>query len=275
MIDPDGIQVQSLNLPSNINIKEVPEFETECWCLEDEKDYEKFVKEVEKQVRRSFEYRKFIAYIRDNMEMNQCAFLKGVTNQESFDIKIEIHHYPFSLRDIVEIVIRKREYYRDSLSVQMTAKEVMMLHYKLIIGLIPLSQTVHELAHSSRLFVPSDKVLGRYNVFVDYYKPFCDPEQLETLNRIEKYSIEKQNAVLNTNILSENKVTYNIEDSKYLLPEPEKISTAMIEQMKNIKANNYILPTVDDKPMLEKTNIKCAVRFDDNLKNNSGKYSWE
>lgn len=275
MIDPDDIQVQSLNLPSNINIKEVPEFETECWCLEDEKDYEKFVKEVEKQVRRSFEYRKFIAYIRDNMEMNQCAFLKGVTNQESFDIKIEIHHYPFSLRDIVEIVIRKRKYYRDSLSVQMTAKEVMMLHYKLIIGLIPLSQTVHELAHSSRLFVPSDKVLGRYNVFVEYYKPFCDPEQLETLNRIEKYSIEKQNAVLNTNILSENKVTYNIEDSKYLLPEPEKISTVMIEQMKNIKANNYILPTVDDKPMLEKTNIKCAVRFDDNLKNNSGKYSWE
>lgn len=275
MIDPDGIQVQSLNLPSNINIKEVPEFETECWCLEDEKDYEKFVKEVEKQVRRSFEYRKFIAYIRDNMEMNQCAFLKGVTNQESFDIKIEIHHYPFSLRDIVEIVIRKREYYKESLSVQMTAKEVMMLHYKLIIGLIPLSQTVHELAHSSRLFVPSDKVLGRYNVFVEYYKPFCDPEQLETLNRIEKYSIEKQNAVLNTNILSENKVTYNIEDSKYLLPEPEKISSAMIEQMKNIKANNYILPTVDDKPMLEKTNIKCAVRFDDNLKNNSGKYSWE
>lgn len=275
MIDPDGIQVQSLNLPSNINIKEVPEFETECWCLEDEKDYEKFVKEVEKQVRRSFEYRKFISYIRDNMEMNQCAFLKGVTNQESFDIKIEIHHYPFSLRDIVEIVIRKREYYKESLSVQMTAKEVMMLHYKLIIGLIPLSQTVHELAHSSRLFVPSDKVLGRYNVFVEYYKPFCDPEQLETLNRIEKYSIEKQNAVLNTNILSENKVTYNIEDSKYLLPEPEKISSAMIEQMKNIKANNYILPTVDDKPMLEKTNIKCAVRFDDNLKNNSGKYSWE
>ena len=79
-----------------------------------------------------------------------------------FDIKIEIHHYPFSLRDIVEIVIRKREYYKESLSVQMTAKEVMMLHYKLIIGLIPLSQTVHELAHSSRLFVPSDKVLGRY-----------------------------------------------------------------------------------------------------------------
>ncbi len=276
MIDPDGIQVQSLNLPANINIKKVPEFETECWCLEDDKEYEKFVKEVEKQVRRSFEYRKFIAYLRENMQMNQCAFLKGVTNEESFNIKIEIHHYPFSLRDIVEIVIRKRGYYNESMSVQMVSKEVMQLHYKLLVGLIPLSETVHELAHNSRIFVPSDKVIGRYNVFVEYYKPFCDPDQLETLERIEKYSEEKQNVILNTNILSQNKLTYNIEDSKYLLPEPEKITNNMIEQMKNIKANNYVLPTVDDKIMLEKKkDIKTAVRFDENLKNNSGKYSWE
>lgn len=276
MIDPDGIQVQSLNLPSNISIKEVPEFETECWCLEDDKEYEKFVKEVEKQVRRSFEYRKFIAYLRENMQMNQCAFLKGVTNEESFNIKIEIHHYPFSLRDIVEIVMRKRKYYNESMSVQMVSKEVMQLHYKLLVGLIPLSETVHELAHNSRIFVPSDKVIGRYNIFVEYYKPFCDPDQLETLERIEKYSEEKQNAILNTNILSQNKLTYEIKDSKYLLPEPEKITNNMIEQMKNIKANNYILPTVDDKIMLEKKkDIKTAVRFDENLKNNSSKYSWE
>ena len=42
----------------------------------------------------------------------------------TYDIKIEIHHYPFSLRDIVEIVLRKRMYYKESIEVQMTAKEV-------------------------------------------------------------------------------------------------------------------------------------------------------
>lgn len=276
MIDPDGIQIQESNLPAVINLKQVPEFDTQCWCLEDEKDYEKFVVEIEKQVRRSFEYRKFINYIRDNMQMNQCAFLKGVTNEESFDIKIEIHHYPFSLRDIVEIVIRKRQYYRESLEVQMVAKEVMELHYKLIVGLIPLSQTVHELAHSQKLFIPTDKVMGRYNLFVQYYKPFCDPDQLETLDRIEKYSIEQVNPVLNTNILETNKVYYDVEDQNYALPAPEEISTSMLEQIKTIKANNYMLPTVEERMMIEKqSSIKKAVSFNSELVNTSGKYSWE
>lgn len=276
MIDPDGIQIQESNLPAVINLKQVPEFDTQCWCLEDEKDYEKFVVEIEKQVRRSFEYRKFINYIRDNMQMNQCAFLKGVTNEESFDIKIEIHHYPFSLRDIVEIVIRKRQYYRESLEVQMVAKEVMELHYKLIVGLIPLSQTVHELAHSQKLFIPTDKVMGRYNLFVQYYKPFCDPDQLETLDRIEKYSIEQVNPVLNTNILETNKVYYDVEDQNYALPAPEEISTSMLEQIKTIKANNYMLPTVEERMMIEKQgSIKKAVSFNSELVNTSGKYSWE
>ena len=276
MIDPDGIQIQETNLPAVIELKNIPEFDTQCWCLEDEKDYDKFIVEVEKQVRRSFEYRRFINYIRDNMQMNQCAFLKEVTNQETFDIKIEIHHYPFSLRDIVEIVIRKRQYYRESMEVQMVAKEVMQLHYKLIIGLIPLSQTVHELAHSQKLFIPVDKVMGRYNLFVQYYKPFCDPDQLETLDRIEKYSLEQVNPVLNTNILETNKVYYEIEDQNYALPAPENISTNMLEQIKIIKDNNYMLPTIEERMLIEnKGSIRKAISFDNELVNTSGKYSWE
>ena len=98
MIDPDGIQIQKTNLPSVLNIKQVPEFDMQCYNLDDEKDYEKFVKDIESDVRRSFEYRKFINFIRDNMNMNECSFLKGVTNKETYDIKIEIHHYPFTLR---------------------------------------------------------------------------------------------------------------------------------------------------------------------------------
>lgn len=274
MIDPDGIQTQSINLPSIIEIKEVPAFETECYCLEDDKEYEKFVKDIESQIRRSFEYRRFIAFLRDYMQMNQCAFLKGVSNQETFDIKIEIHHYPFSLRDIVEIVIRKRSYYKESLSVQMVAKECMQLHYKLVIGLIPLSQTVHELAHNSRIFIPVDRVLGRYNLFIEYYEPFCDPDQLETIKRIEKYSMEKQSNILDTNIIEQNKVTYNIEDNKYILPPPEQIGNAMIEQINIIKDNNFLLPTVNDRMMLEKK-TKCPITFDKSIINTTGKYSWE
>lgn len=270
MIDPDGLQIEQTNLTNYINIKQVPEFDTICYNYEDDKDYDKFIKDVEASVRRSFEYRAFIKYLRENMEMNKCAFLKGVTNAETFDIKIEIHHYPFSLRDICEIVFRKRSYYGESLFRQMVAKEVMILHYKLMVGLIPLSETVHELAHAGRLFVPVDRVMGRYLVFVDVYKPFCDPEQLETLERIEKYSREQISDIFDTTILEQNNVVYNITDNRYALPQFNTITDNMINQIEAIKSNNYMLPTVKENPPQLVNNLKepiVPLYFDPELVN--------
>jgi hypothetical protein len=131
-----------------------------------------------------------------------------------------------------------------------------------MVGLIPLSQTVHELAHSSRLFIPSDKVVGRYNLFIQYYKPFCAPEQLEVLERIEKYSEEQRNPILNTNIIEQNKVSYEIKDPNFMLPDSDKLNTSMLEQMKRIKDNNFMLPSVNDIKMLEDgKKIKKPIRF--------------
>lgn len=273
MIDPDGIQTQSTNLSNiiSINMNEIPECDIQCYCLDDDKEYEHFVKDIESTVRRSFEYRNMINYLRENMNMDKCSFLKGVTNEETYSIKIEIHHYPFSLRDIVDIVIRKRQYYHESITVQMVAKEVMELHYKLMIGLIPLSETVHELAHSGRLFIPVDKVMGRYDLFIQYYKPFCDPEQLETLQRIEKYSEEQQNTILNTNIIEQNKVSYEIKDPNFMIPDSEQVNQAMLEQLHRIKENNYLLPSVNEIKMIETAKedkgkeIYCPIAFNPDL----------
>ena len=242
MIDPDGIQIQRNSLSDTIDINQVPEFENEIYNLEDETDYKHYIKDVEQQIRRSFEYRAFIKYLRENFGMNKCAYLKGVSNEETFDIKIEIHHYPFSLHDIVEIVVKKRRYYGESLDVQMVAKEAMILHYKVMIGLISLSETVHELAHASRLFIPSDIIFGRYNLFVDYYKPFIEPDMLDALDRIEKYTREHSD-LLDTTILDQNDVRYNIKDSGYQLPKFDDVTNAMISQIEYIKSNNYLLPS--------------------------------
>lgn len=266
MIDPDGIQIQETRLSNMIDINDVPPCDFEIYAFEDDKEYEKFIKDVEAQVRRSMEYREFIKYLRENMNMNKCSFLKDVTNEETFDIKIEIHHYPFSLRDICEIVFRKRKYYNESLNVQMVAKEVMQLHYKLIVGLIPLSETVHELTHNGRLFIPVDKVMGRYSLFVTYYKPFCEHHQLETLERIEKYSEEQLNEVLDTTIIQQNNVSYNVKSDQFALPVFNTINSNMIQQIENIKANNYILPNVQEQILLEAYNEKsepiCPISFD-------------
>jgi hypothetical protein len=258
MIDPDDIMITNEKLPSTINLINIPEFEYLVYDTNDEKEYQKYIKDVESQIRRSFEYRQFIRYLRENMGMNKCAFLQNVSNEETFDIKIEIHHYPFSLRDICDIIFRKRCYYKESIECQMVAKEVMECHYKLIVGLIPLSETVHELAHSHRLFIPVDRVIGRYKVFVELYKPFIEPEMLETLDRIEKYTLE-HSEIENTSVIEENNVSFEIKDKRYLLPDLNPITDNMFNRLETIKNNNYLLPVATEPPR----QIIQAVYFDE------------
>lgn len=262
MIDPDSLIIENINRGNIITVKDVEPFSGEVYCLDDEKDFKKYITDIEKDIRRSIEYRIYISYLRDNMQMNKCAYLSGITNEETYGIKIEIHHYPFSLYDVVTIVVRKRMYYGENMSVRMVAKEAMKLHYQLLIGLIPLSETVHELAHSGKLFIPSDKVMGRYNVFIDYYKPFCDPDQLETIDRIEKYSEEQRSSILDTTILNQNRINYEIKSQEFMLPDTNLINNAMLVQIKSIKDNNYILPSINDKLMIEqKPEVRCPLVF--------------
>lgn len=253
MMDPDQINVNTSNLPGIITVlsNDIEPCQCQIYNIEEDKELEKFIKDVETQVRKSFEYKEMIKYLREFFGMDKCAFLDEVSNKENYGVKIEIHHYPFTLRDIVETVIRKRSYYNESMELQMVSKEVMELHYKLMVGLISLSQTVHELAHSGKIFIPVDKVLGRFDLFVEYYKPFCDAQLLDILDRIEKYTQEYENPILNTNILEQNYVKYSIADPTYSLPSPDNINQAMLEQMARIKENNYMLPSVNELNQIE------------------------
>lgn len=268
MIDPDNIVLADKNKQTTLNINNVPEFDLLIWDLEDDKELKKYYKTIEKEVRNSFEYKEMINYLRDNFGMDQCSFIK-VSNKDNYNIKIEIHHYPFTLYDIVTIVYRKRIYYQESLDVQMVAKEITMLHYKLLVGLISISKTVHQLVHDAKLFIPVDNVFGRYQLFVDLYKPFCETEQLETLERIELYSREYSD-LHNTSILDMNIIDISTTNTEYQLPDFVKIEKSMYNRIDDIKKNNYRLPTLDDYNELNKKDdpkdrksIIKPIRFED------------
>ncbi len=246
MIDPDGIVLNSDNNIDNINFTTVPEYDFISWDLTDEKEVRKFISSVEREVRGSFEYKQMINYLKKYMGMDQCSYIK-VSSKDNYNIKIEIHHYPFTLYDITEIVYKKRCAYGESLDLQLVAKEIMILHYRLLVGLIPLSITVHQLVHDSKLFIPVTNVLGNYNLFVQSYGQFSTPEQLETLHRIELYSKENESRFYNTiNILNQKNITLSYSDNKYILPDLNNISDSMNSRIEDIKTNNYILPTIEE-----------------------------
>ena len=136
-----------------VEIAELVPVNTDVYDFMNEKDMKKYFADIEKTVRQSFEYRKYIAYLRENMDMNKCSIYQNVSNADSFSVKIEIHHDPITLYDIVVTVFNKRKAYKEDLSIFMVAKEVMYVHYCLMVGLIPLAETVHELVHNKYLFI--------------------------------------------------------------------------------------------------------------------------
>jgi hypothetical protein len=77
----------------------------------------------------------------------------------------------------------------EMLTIESVGYEVMFVHYSLMVGLIPLSETVHELVHTQYLFVPTNKVYGYYKAFVQTYYNYIDPELLDKLDELEKLTI--------------------------------------------------------------------------------------
>lgn len=177
-------EVDVIKIPEN-----VPDFELEDYDLMDDKDREKYITDLERHIRSSFEYRQMVQYLREYMNMNSCAFIPNISNETNRRVRIELHHSPFTLRDICCIILNKRMRNGEMLTIESVAYEVMFNHYCLMIGLIPLSETVHELVHTQYLFIPTDKVYGFYKAFLSVYRDYIDPELLDKLDELEKLTI--------------------------------------------------------------------------------------
>ena len=161
-----------------------------------EKDKDKFIKRCEKVIRSSQEYRDYIAFLREHVDMDHCAFFQNVSSKESNRIKIEIHHEPFTLYDYVAVVVDKYRSEGLQLNDLSIADEVMELHYNNKVGLIPLSKTIHKMVHNSnKLVIPLNMVYGDYASFLSSkeYESYTEDlyDKLETKINMTKNLTEE------------------------------------------------------------------------------------
>ena len=190
MISEDSMMTIQPNDVDIVKIpKDIPIMDIEDYDLFDDKEREKYINDLERHVRSSYEYRNMVQYLREYMNMNSCAFIPNVTNEVNRKIKIELHHSPFTLRDICVTILNKRIKNNEMFTIESVAYEVMFVHYSLMVGLIPLSETVHQLVHSQYIFIPTDKVYGYYKNFVKTYNDYIDPELLDKLDELERLTI--------------------------------------------------------------------------------------
>ena len=222
----------SSNGPEVIKLTNIPPYDLNDWNLADQKDFKKFLSELEKSVRGSFEYQQYIQYLRNSFNMNSCAFYRNVSNVPNPKIKIHVHHDPITLYDICTIVFRKRQTLGEPIDEESIAKEVMWNHYNGFVGLIPLSETAHELVHANYLFVPCTHVFGDYKEFVNMYKQFFTLDQLDLLKDIEDASVLYTSD--RAKHLFEQRFTYVDDSGAYDLPDKQKIIQMLNERKQEL-----------------------------------------
>lgn len=153
----------------NVSIDEAPN--RVVHLITNNRSRDKFIKQIEKLIRGSDEYKEYIKFLKTKMHMNRCYVNPTIMSVNGKKYSIELHHEPFTLYDLVDIEIMRRE--KDCLDLDkfQIAENVMGLHYDGLVGLIPLSKTQHELVHSSKVFIPLQHI---YQDFYKYYEIYAD-----------------------------------------------------------------------------------------------------
>jgi hypothetical protein len=159
----------------DITIDEKPE--RPIYDLKSNKERFKYCTMVKMMVRRSPEYREYVAFLKKYMGMDKCdAFRNLQPDYEAHKrYTIELHHSPFTLMEIINVVVSKRQALGETLNPFFVTEEVLELHYDGKVGLINLSKTAHELAENGRIFIPLQRIYHQgYIEFVNDYEDYMD-----------------------------------------------------------------------------------------------------
>lgn len=158
------------------------------------KDKTKFIKRCERLIRSSMEYRDYISYLKEYVDMNHCAFFNNVENGNGSRVRIEIHHEPFTLYDITNVVVNRFQKDGIPLNDFFIADEVMKLHYQNEVGLIPLSKSLHQMVHfSDNIVIPFNLIYGNYRKFIEDYGDYFDFDgDTSILDKFEAKAIDSR-----------------------------------------------------------------------------------
>lgn len=167
----------------------------------DPKLTKKFIKSVESTIRRSPQYSEYIYYLSTTQNLTVDVYNGNISSEMA---TTEFHHYPFTLYDIVEIIVNKHIHEKDQYTTFDIAEEVLRLHFENLIGLVKLTKTNHELVHAGKIFIPLDSVFGKVNTFTEIYKQYMFSDQIDKFNEIVENTKQYNKQNVTENVLKLN-----------------------------------------------------------------------
>ena len=151
-------------------------------------DFIKFIKDVESLVRKSKEYSRYIAYLKNEIGLRSCALFHNIDDSVA---PIEMHHGPiFTLYDIVEIQIAHMFVNGEAINSMSVANNVLKDHFDNIIQVTMLCEMAHKGVHNfsktkdSKFFLSADGSFGDFRKFVEKYK---DSLTVQHVAKIKNY----------------------------------------------------------------------------------------
>jgi len=167
----DGLELYSDNYPFRLPLK-IKNFENES-------EFKKFIRNCEKLVRGSLEYKLWKEYIIVVLGINQCM----ITEESMNECTVEVHHHMPSLFILIKAIVGKKLAKQEEFSSFDIAMEAMNLHYTNKVGYAVLVKAIHERFHNGVLQIPIDIVKGDYKYFINNYSEFLDDDDIDVLKQ--------------------------------------------------------------------------------------------
>ena len=158
-----------INEDDKSNIFKVPNAELELplriKTFPSSKEYEQFIKNVEKLVRISQEYRLWTHYIIDQLGYSKCEFTKETVNE----CPVVVHHHPIPLYTITKGVLNHYLTKELEFSTFDVATKVIELHFQNKVGFVVMLSDLHSKYHNGFLNIPIEFVHGQYKYILQNY----------------------------------------------------------------------------------------------------------
>lgn len=168
------------------------------YVFKSNKDRYKYCTMVKTMVRRSPEYKQLVKFLKKHKGMDCCDVYRNLSNdpEERKHYRIELHHHPFTLLEIINVVVSKRQALGETLNPFLVTEEILELHYDGKVGLMNLSVTAHELAENDRIFIPLHRIRDQnYIKFVEEYEQFMDPNLIKKIELLIQMSLKAKDVV--------------------------------------------------------------------------------
>lgn len=176
-----------------------------------------FIKAVERMVRTSKYYSRYIKYLKEDIGLRRCQVLSNIEEEDENDKLIEMHHGPIlTLFDYASIITDHLLAHDRKITTFSVADILLEEHFNNNIQVVMLSKTIHEQVHENNIFINLNQAFGDLNRFLKKYRDGLHSDQIQKINQYIETSKKYEsfdNGVLQLSGFVKNwKKEYEVED---------------------------------------------------------------